>query len=217
MLRTVNLVAEIDDISVSGSDATAVKMNKVQLTTIGAAPDGKLDAREEITVDGLTVDGAGMGAAGALIPHHVVFTPHVAGLPLDDVTAVIEQYIDNPDANSSVIDAAFAQMVAKGPIHLSIDQLAFDMGPAAIESTAVLDVTSPSPAANEITADIKATGLDDLMKLLSADPQLKQGVALVVFLKGVGKQDGNTVTWHVVSKNGHLLVNGTDMSQMIPH
>ncbi len=217
MLHTVNFTEEADDISVSGTDNTTVKMDKVRLATIGAAPDGKLDAREEITVDGLSVDAPGMGAAGSLIPHHVVFTPHVAGLPLDDVTAVIEQYVDNPNADSSVMETAFGQMVAKGPIHISIDQLAFDMGPATIESTAVLDVTSPSPAANAITADIKATGLDDLMKVLSADPQLKQGVAVVVFIKGIGKQDGNTVTWHVVFKDGKLLVNGTDMSQMIPH
>ena len=108
-------------------------------------------------------------------------------------------------------------MLGKGPIHVGLDQLAFDLGPATFEANGAYDIVSPTPAANSGTADIKATNLDDLMKVLSTDEQTKPGVAAIIFLKGIGKQDGNAISWHVEYKDSHILVNGTDMSQLIPH
>ena len=68
----------------------------------------------------------------------------------------------------------------------------------------------------QATSDVSATNLDGVIKVLGSDPRGKQLLAAVVLLKGIGHQEGDTVTWHVEFRDGHLLVNGMDMSLIMP-
>ncbi len=217
LLTSVTLNEEADGVTITGSDGRNIQMAKLSLLTEGSAPGGKLDAKESITMEGLVVPGLPPGPIAGLIPRHVVMVPHVTGIPTDDLAALANQMLDNPNADPSTLAPAGMAMLAKGPIHVGLDQLAFDLGPATFEADGAYDIVSPTPTANNGSADIKATNLDDLMKVLSTDEQTKPGVAAIIFLKGIGKQDGNAVTWHVDYKDSHILVNGTDMSQLIPH
>ena len=207
---------EVDDVNFTG-DGQTVTMSKLAVATEGSAPGGKLDAKETISMEGLVAPGLPPGVIASLVPHRVVMAPHVTGVPMDDVAAMITQMLDNPDSDPSSLAPSGMAMLAKGPIRVAMDQLAFDMGPATFEANGGYDITSPDPTANSGVADIKATNLDDLMKVLATDETTKPGVAAIIFMKGIGKQDGNAVTWHVDYKGGHMLVNGTDMSQLIPH
>lgn len=215
--RSVDLTGEIDDVTVSDQTNKGVTMSKLVISTVAAAPESKLDAKETIAMEGLTVADLPPGLYARLVPRRVVFTPHVSGLPLDDVADMLNQMIDTPDADPSVLGPKVDAMLAKGPIRVAIDDLAFDVGPAGLTANGGVDVTSAVLPANAAKADIKVTHLDDLTKLLSSDPQLRQGVPFIIFLKGIGKQDGDVVTWHVESTNGQLTVNGQDMSQLMPH
>ena len=40
--------------------------------------------------------------------------------------------------------------------------------------------------------------------------------APLIFLKGIGRQTGDSTVWDVIYRDGKLSVNGTDMSQMLP-
>ena len=217
LLTSLSLNQEADDLMVTGSNGQNVRMSKLVLATEGSAPGGKLDAKESVTMEGLVVPGLPPGVIASLVPHRVVLVPHVTGVPTEDLAALFTQMIDNPNADPSTLAPTGTAMLAKGPIHVGLDQLSFDMGPATFEANGAYDIVSDTTSANTGFADIKATGLDDLMRVLSTDEQTKPGVAAIIFLKGIGKQDGNAMTWHVGYKDAHVTVNGTDMSQLIPH
>ena len=80
----------------------------------------------------------------------------------------------------------------------------------------LLVLGSPAAQAQQASSDVSATNLDGVLKALSADPRGKQAVAALIMLKGIGRQQGDTVTWHVEFKAGHLTVNGVDVSQLVP-
>ena len=73
-----------------------------------------------------------------------------------------------------------------------------------------------SPAAAQTVSDVTATNLDAMIRALSADPNGKRLVPVLTLLKGAGQQQGNTVTWHLEFRDGHLFVNGTDVKQLVP-
>lgn len=75
---------------------------------------------------------------------------------------------------------------------------------------------SPVARAQQASSDVSATNLDGVLRALQADPRGKQAVALLIILKGIGQQQGDTVTWHVEFKAGHLTINGIDVSQIVP-
>ena len=65
-------------------------------------------------------------------------------------------------------------------------------------------------------AHVTATGLDTLIRRANTTPELQQAAPVLIFLKGIGLQDGDRVVWDVSYAGKTLLVNGTDMSQMMP-
>ena len=74
-----------------------------------------------------------------------------------------------------------------------------------------------TPTAAQTVSDVTATNLDAMIKALSADPNGRRLAPVLTLLKGAGEQDGNTVTWHLEFRDGHLLVNGIDVTRLVPH
>jgi hypothetical protein len=100
------------------------------------------------------------------------------------------------------------------PATLAIDRLAIDTGPARITGHGRL--TSSGPGQAQGTATVRATGLDAAIKELAADPQAHQVLAGLLFLKGLGKVEGDATVWDLVFDGQKLLVNGTDISALAP-
>ena len=71
----------------------------------------------------------------------------------------------------------------------------------------------------KVDATFKMKGMDAVIAQLqqaATDPTAQQGMAMLFAAKGIGKADGDTITWVVtMSPEGKLLVNGTDMSAMM--
>jgi hypothetical protein len=71
----------------------------------------------------------------------------------------------------------------------------------------------------KIDAKFRMTGMDKVIAQLqqaATDPTAQQGMAMLFAAKGIGKADGDTITWDVtMSPEGKLLVNGTDLSSMM--
>ena len=60
------------------------------------------------------------------------------------------------------------------------------------------------------------TGLDELIKRSSTTPELKQAGPVLIMLKGLGKPDGKQMVWKIAYDGGKMMVNGNDLSGMIP-
>ena len=80
-------------------------------------------------------------------------------------------------------------LLRKGPLAIGLDDLSLDMGPAKLHATGSVQVASASP--DDITgqAAIEVAGLDALIQQTSAVPMAAQAAPVLIFLKGIGKQD----------------------------
>jgi hypothetical protein len=71
----------------------------------------------------------------------------------------------------------------------------------------------------KVDAKFRMTGMDKVIAQLqqaATDPTAQQGMAMLFAAKGIGKADGDAITWDVtMSPEGKLLVNGTDLSSMM--
>ncbi len=71
----------------------------------------------------------------------------------------------------------------------------------------------------KVNAKFRMTGMDKVIAQLqqaATDPTAQQGMAMLFAAKGIGKADGDAITWDVtMSAEGKLLVNGTDFSAMM--
>jgi hypothetical protein len=70
-----------------------------------------------------------------------------------------------------------------------------------------------------INAKFRMTGMDKVIAQLqqaATDPMAQQGMAMLFAAKGIGKAEGDAITWDVtMNPEGKLLVNGTDLSSMM--
>ncbi|MGH7041541.1 MAG: hypothetical protein ACREFY_05335, partial [Acetobacteraceae bacterium] len=63
---------------------------------------------------------------------------------------------------------------------------------------------------------VTATGLDALIQQAGTDPMLKQAEPMLLMLKGLGTADGTKTVWNVIYEGGKVLVNGHDLSGLMP-
>ncbi len=192
-----------------------VTLERLALSQSLAAPDGKADIKMRIAVDGVDSPQLPPGPLHDLVPHHVVLAPHFSGIPVNDLLAMISKAVDSDDPKADDFAADGTAMLARSPMTAGLDELAFDMGPAKLAASGNIRTSGPGNVVG--SADIKVTGLDALIQQAGNDPLLRQGTPVLIFLKGIGQQNGDVVTWKIAFANQKLTVNGTDMSQMIPH
>jgi hypothetical protein len=66
------------------------------------------------------------------------------------------------------------------------------------------------------SAVIRLTGYDALLQQASALPLAQSAVPVLIFLKGIGKPQGDAIEWDISYARKKMLVNGTDLSALIP-
>ncbi len=189
-------------------------LDRAMISEAVKAPDGKLDVRLRLELAGLTVPFLPPGAMQDLLPKHLVFAPFITGTPVDDVAALANQAIDGkpPTGAPSIADDIEARL-AKAPVTVGIDELALDLGPASLSAKGKAVVGGRADV--DASAVIEATGLDALIKVVGADPMLKQGVPVLILLKGIGDEQGDKTVWKIAYAGGKVTVNGTDMSALM--
>ena len=193
------------------SDGKSGTIDKISLSQHEGAPAGKLDLMERLEVGGFhLLDAAAPAEVRPLLPTHIVFAPHLTGVSEDAVFDAIDQAIDDADKKGKPMPEQLAKLGGTS----AIDELSFDLGPSAVSAHG--QVTGQSLDAFEASASVTLTGYDALLKTAQSEPMLKQGVPVLIFLKGIGNQDGDKMVWDLAYKGGTFTVNGTDMSQMIP-
>jgi hypothetical protein len=189
-------------------------LDRAVLTEAVSTPDGKLDLRLHLELAGLTLPFLPPGAMHDLLPKHLVLAPFVTGARVDDLTALANQAIDGkPPAGAPSIADDIAARLAKAPVTAGIEALAFDVGPATLSAKGRAVVSGRADV--DASAEIQATGLDELIKVVSADRMLRQGVPVLILLKGIGDEQGDKTVWKVTYSGGKVTVNGTDMSALM--
>lgn len=207
-----SLTAQGIDVASKGHE---VSLDKLAVSQSWSAPDGKADIKMRMAFDGIDSPQIPPGPMRDFLPRHVVFAPHLSGVPMDDLFAMVNKAIDSDDPKQADFAAEGMALLAHGPITVGIDELALDVDKSSLTATGALTISSPQDVAG--SADIRLAGFDALLKRAGSDPMLKQAVPVLIFLKGIGQQDGDAVVWKVAYADQKVTVNGTDMSQLIPH
>lgn len=178
-----------------------------------SAPAGRLAFHMNFALDGMESPDLPPGPIRDFLPRHIAFSPRVSGLPSADVMALLLHAVDS-DGNDPALQQEAEALIGKGPIAVGLDEVALDVGPATLKGGGELQIADRDTYSG--TAHLAATGLDALIKRANTTPELKQAAPVLIFLKGVGQQTGDTVVWDIDYHDGKMLVNGNDMSQMMP-
>ena len=154
------------------------------------------------------------GPLGEVMPRKIAITPTAGGISKKALVALAQRGIDGKIVGDAAWQAAFLKLLAENPVTLGFEDLAVDFGVAKLEGGGELEITSPS----EITAraEFHVTGLDALIRRANAAPELKQVAPVLIFLKGIGEQDGKDTVWRIAYEDGKTTINDTDLSDIMP-
>lgn len=188
----------------------AVNLEKVAFGYSISRPAGRADVKLRMSLDGIDARPIPLSD---LLPQHVVLALHLAGAPVADVFDAVSKAIDKGDMQPAMVMPAITVAMLRLPLTTSLDEFSFAMGPAKWVASGTLHSAGPQDIAGD--ALVKATGLDALIRLASTDSRLRGLAPRLVFLKGIGQQDGDSVIWKVVRAGNKTTVNGSDLSQLV--
>lgn len=177
-----------------------------------SAPHGKMRLQLILGFDGL--DSPSLPPQmRAYLPRHFSIAPEVHGIPATQLAALMNRAVAHPPGEHPAPDA-LKTLLDKGPITFAIDEMSLALGPATVKATG--DVSVSKPEAVDGKALVTATGLDALIQQAGADPMLKDAEPVLLMLKGLGTADGTKTIWNVTYVGGKVLVNGHDLSGLMP-
>jgi hypothetical protein len=178
-----------------------------------AAPGGLLTLRLNFVLDGLDSPEIPPGVYRDYLPRHIAFAPRVGGLSGKDLIDLLIRAVDS-DGADPVLQAQAEDLLQKGPITVGLDDLALDFGPVALKGAGAMQIASRQSYTGE--AHFSATGMDEMIRRAGGTPELQQAVPVLILLKGIGQQEGDKMVWNISYQGGKIMVNGNDLSQMIP-
>lgn len=177
------------------------------------APGGRLSMRMNFALDGLDSPAIPPGVYRDYLPRHIAFAPRLGGVPAKDFMDLLLRAVDS-DGHDPALEAQAEELMRKGPFAVGLDELALDFGPATLKGSGEMQVTGRDTYNGQ--AHFAATGMDALLRQANATPELGMAAPVLLMLKGLGQQDGDTLVWNIAYQGGKLTVNGNDMSQMMP-
>ena len=187
-----------------------VLVDRVAMSSSLAATDGRLNGRLGLEVAGFYEIGPSRDIDSlGVLPRAFALQASVSGLAVEDAYAMAELAVERP--------GSLRGELTKHAVDLAIDTLTFDLGPAVVSATASIHLDRPGLA--HTIATVSATGLDSLIRQTSGKhAQNKALLAALIFLKGLGERDGDTVVWQIRWERGQVRVNDTDFShdQLFP-
>lgn len=177
-----------------------------------AAPGGHAQLAWRIMLQGLDSPMIPPGVYRDYLPHELRLTPHVGGIDKHALEALLQRVIDDPNAADDFMTVS-AELLAKGPLELGVRDIAFDLGPAKLVGGGGVRIVSMADYTG--AGEFRVTGLDELIQRANATPELKPAVAGLIFIKGIGKQEGKTTVWKIRYADHKLMVNDNDMTAML--
>lgn len=193
------------------SNGQSGSLRRVALGVSMHAADGKFQTRLPLALEGFESKAITDPALRDLLPRSLSLTPRLAGLSVPALRAALDRLAQAGDTKPDMM-AETLGILAASPVDLAIDDLAFDIGPMRVTGTGSLSITAPDDTQG--TAELRATGLDDLLRRARGQPALKQAVPFLIFLKGIAEPEGDAEVWKLTWQDGALSVNGTELSDL---
>ena len=122
--------------------------------------------------------------------------------------------IDSDQPNPDALQQQALALLRKSPVTVAIDHLDLDLGPARLRGGGSVQIAAPNAISGE--GRISIVGLDALMKQATTVPELKPALPVLIMMKGLGQQQGDTTVWRIRYSGNKVMVNGNDLSAMIP-
>ena len=180
----------------------------------GAAADGgKLDLRVQLALNGVDSPDIPAGPLREYLPRHVAIDPHVSGLPVEAATQLLLATIDSDQPDPDEFQEQAMALLQKSPVTVAVDNLDLDLGPARLHGAGGVRISAPDAISGDGT--ISVAGLDALMKRAMTVPELKPALPVLIMMKGLGEQQGNTTTWRISYSDDKVMVNDNDLSAML--
>jgi hypothetical protein len=199
---------ELQDVRLTNGAMNAAA-RRLELGTQLSATDGRLALRLHLVADGIDSSSIPPGPLHDYLPRHIALSPRLGGMATAGVMAALRGAVGGAEPAAQTM-----RLLQDGPVTLGIDDLAADFGPATLAGSGEMRVGGPEDVAGQ--ARITMTGLDALIRDARRVPMLKQALPMLIFLKGIGEQQGGATVWVVDYGNRRLTVNGTDLSQLVP-
>jgi hypothetical protein len=177
------------------------------------APDGRAQLRLSFALDGLDSADVPPGVFRDYLPRHIAIAPRIGGVPAADLRDLLLRAADS-NGDDPMLEAQAKALLDKGPVVAGLDELSLDLGPATLKGSGELRIGAADHYEGE--AHFVATGLDELIRQANTVPDLKQAAPVLFLLKGMGRQDGANTIWDITYRDNKVLVNGNDMSGMLP-
>ena len=211
MLDAMEADYTYDDVRVEGGALFSGSLRHFGLGLSVGAPDGKTDVKLRLALEGLDTPLIPAGPWLEFVPHKLTLTPRVSGVPKEAVMGLLRRAIETEGQG---MDAAALALLAENPVSLGIGDLLIDLGPMRLKGEGSLEVASLEEANGE--AELRATGFDALIRRASAVPELKMAAPVLIFLKGIAVQEGSETVWRITYADRKVLVNDTDLSDLMP-
>ena len=183
-------------------------LDKIGFAFGANSTDGLLRSHMEVSGEGLALPGAPLGPMAILLPERLSFRPYIAGVGVDETIRVLTALNEKREPSTAETNALFS----RGGLVVGLESMHLDLAGAAFTGQAKAVATSPT--AYTATGQITATGFDELIQKVSAVPELAQGVPLLAFAKGIGRNVGQQIVWDISYKDNKVLVNNVDLAAM---
>jgi hypothetical protein len=211
MLDAMETDYSYEDIKVEGGALFSGSLRRFGMGLSAGAPDGKVDVKLRLSAEGLESPMIPPGPWVEFIPHKVSLTPRVSGVAKDGLVGLLRTAIET---EGSDIEAQAMALLAANPVALGIEDLLLDVGPMRLKGTGSVEVAGIDELSGE--AELRATGFDALIRRANAVPELKVAAPVLIFLKGIGKQEGTETVWSITYSDNKVMVNDTDLSDLMP-
>ena len=211
MLDALEADYTYDNIRVQAGPLFTGSLRRFAFGLSTGAPNGRIAVKMRLGLEGLESPLIPAGPWAEFVPHKVTMTPVVSGVPKDAVMALLRRAIET---DGKGIEADAMALIADNPVTLAIEDLLIDLGPLRLKGEGSLEVASMDEASGG--AELRATGLDALIRQANRVPELKMAAPVLIFLKGIGTQEGTEIVWRITYADRKMMVNDTDLSDLMP-
>jgi hypothetical protein len=211
LLAAAQAEGTADDIRVVASGQT-VTLRRAHWAMGFGAPHGTADVHMTLAIDDADTTALPPDSPmRAFLPHHIALTPRVSGVRNSELVAFLRQTIDTEGKD---VDKRAEALLAGGPLQVGLEDVAIDLDVLKVQGAGLLTVRGTAELHG--TAELRARGLDAAITRASGAPELQPALATLIFLKGIGKQEGAETVWRIDYTAGKLTVNGADLGALIP-
>lgn len=192
-----------DDGDVAGS------LRSGQVAFQAAQQGGFIHGGLRIEADTLALASAKLGPFASFLPRRFSLRETFSNLP----TAALIHLAAVNDSGAVATADDYQRLFAPGGLQIGVEDFLLEVGGATFRATGQSVMTGPTDAT--ATGTITATGIDTLQQRLSANRALAPGVALLIFLKGVGRTVDDRMVWDITYRDRQLTVNNQNLSAML--